>query len=52
MAKAPKAKRVTSTVRRDGLTTTRTYSDGTVQRNTWHSEQAAKDYAASCPKEG
>lgn len=40
-------KTVTSTVKVQGVVTTRTYSDGAVQRNVHASEAAAKEYAAS-----
>lgn len=38
---------VTSTVEVHGLLTVRRYSDGTVQRNVWETEEQAADYAAS-----
>ena len=43
---------VTSNVKVDGIVTTRTYSDGTVQRNVWESADAAKEFAASVAELG
>ena len=37
---------VTSTVEVNGMVTTRTYSDGAIQRNVWESEEMAQEFAA------
>lgn len=39
--------KVTSTVEVRGALTVRTYSDGTVQRNTWETAERAQEYADS-----
>ena len=39
--------KVTSTVEVQGVLTVRTYSDGSVQRNVWESQERAQEYADS-----
>ena len=43
---------VTSAVVVSGNITTRTYSDGAVQRNVWDSPEAAQEYADSVAAQG
>jgi len=43
---------VTSTVTVTGATTERRYSDGTIQRNIWGSEEEAQAFAASVNEQG